>query len=59
MVAVEQDEVGWYIVERPAPLNCLSQRVTLDEAPESIREAIESYHRVRKGKGLPALQMKP
>ena len=52
-VTLYQDEEGWYIVECPFILGCLSQGETQEEALQNIKEAIELCLEVRKEKDLP------
>jgi predicted RNase H-like HicB family nuclease len=52
-VTLYQDEEGWYIVECPIILGCLSQGETQEEALQNIKEAIDLCLEVRKEKDLP------
>ncbi|GEA27719.1 hypothetical protein MiAbW_02286 [Microcystis aeruginosa NIES-4325] len=40
-VTLYQDEEGWYIVECPIILGCLSQGETQEEALQNIKKAID------------------
>ena len=42
-VRIEQDEDGFFVVEVPDLLGCVTQGATRDEALSNVREAIEVY----------------
>ena len=46
-VLITTGEDGWYIVECPALLGCVSQGKTIDEALENIKDAIQGCLEVR------------
>ncbi len=52
-ITLEKDEDGWYVVECPAILGCVSQGRTEEEALDNIREAISECLTVRAEEGLP------
>ena len=52
-VTLYKDEEGWYVVECPTILGCMSQGETQEEALLNIQEAIQLCLEVRKEKGLP------
>lgn len=53
LVTIEQDEVGYHVVECPALRGCISQGKTREEAFTRIREAILLSLETRKSHGLP------
>ena len=53
IVTLEKDEDGWYVIECPAILGCVSQGRTEEEALDNIREAISECLTVRAEEGLP------
>ena len=53
LVAIEQDEAGYYVVECPALPGCLSQGRSREEALVNIREAILVSLETRRAQGLP------
>ena len=46
-VSVRKGEDGWYVVNCPALKGCWSQGKTVEEALESIKDAIEGYLEVQ------------
>lgn len=52
-ITMYRDEDGWYVVECPIILGCLSQGETKEEAISNIQEAISLCLEVRQEKGLP------
>jgi antitoxin HicB len=42
-VIITQDEDGFYVVEVPSLLGCISQGKTREEALENIKDAIAGY----------------
>ncbi|MBF0565527.1 MAG: type II toxin-antitoxin system HicB family antitoxin [Nitrospirae bacterium] len=47
---IEQDEVGYFVVEVPALPGCLSQGKTKEEAILNVHEAIEGWLEVMNSK---------
>ena len=50
-VVIEKDESGYYVAEVPALPGCLSQGKTHDEALVNVKEAIEGWLEVMRGRG--------
>jgi predicted RNase H-like HicB family nuclease len=42
-VIIKEGEDGWYVIEVPSLPGCISQGITVEEALENIKEAIELY----------------
>ena len=53
IVTLDRDEHGVWVVECPAIPGCVSQGGTVEEAIESLREAIVLCLEVRAERGLP------
>jgi predicted RNase H-like HicB family nuclease len=53
VVTLERDEEGWVVVDGPALPGCCSQGRSVDEALETIREALRSSLETRASRVLP------
>ena len=53
LVTVDRDEDGFFVVECPAILGCVSQGKTEAEALENIKDAIRHCLEVRAERGMP------